>query len=115
MIVWNDNECIIKINEVAEKVAEEGADLVLNDAKRILMSKAKHPTGSLASQIEVKKSRFKYGGWIVQAQGPGTWKPPYRATFVELGTWKMDPIPYLRPALKMNKSKIVQLYKDRIK
>jgi len=115
VIVWNVKDVLKAVDRIAEEVAEEGAGLVLKDAKRLLMSRAKSPTGELASQIDVRKSKFKDGGFLVMSQGPGTWKPPYRATFVELGTHKMDAIPHLRPALRKNKTKIHQLYKDRLK
>lgn len=113
-IVWHDKKFTAEVQEVADEVAEEGADMVLNDAQQILMRDAKHPTGKLASEIEVKKSKFKDGGFIVIAQGPGNYDKFY-ATFVELGTHKMDAIPYLRPALHKNERKIQRMFKDRLK
>ena len=111
---WNDKQLLAKVDDITKKIAKEGADWVKNDAQKILMSKAKHPTGDLASQIDIKVSKFKGGGYIVQAQGAG-YRKPYRASFVELGTHKMAAIPFLRPSLRKNKTRIHRAYKDRLK
>jgi hypothetical protein len=92
-------------------------------------------TGTLASQIEVKKSKFEDGGWLVEAQGTGNYdivqrKTPvlrlnpnkksyhllktrnrYYASFVELGTRKMEGLGYLRKALKRNRYRMRKLLK----
>jgi len=121
-IVWNDKAFMARVNAVAEKVAEDGAEMVLRDAKRILMSKAKHPTGKLASEIKLIKSKFKGGGYIVIAQPPGGYDD-YYAIFVELGTpnkagkrrGSTEAMPYLRPALHKNKSRIRKRFRDAMK
>ena len=113
-IVWNAERFLNKVNAVANKVAEEGAELVLRDAQRNIKRIAKHPTGKLASEIEIIKSQYEDGGYIVMAQPPGKYTKFY-ASFLELGTYKDEAKPYLRPALKKNKKKIHQLFKDRLK
>jgi HK97 gp10 family phage protein len=120
-IVWNAERYLNKVNAVAEKVAAEGAEMVLKDAKRILMSKAKHPTGKLASEIVIKKSKFE-GGYIVIAQPPGGYDD-YYAIFVELGTpnkkglrrGSTEALPYLRPALHKNKRRIHKRFQAAMK
>jgi HK97 gp10 family phage protein len=121
-IVWNDKAFLKKVGVVAEDVAAEGADMVLKDAKRILMSKAKHPTGKLASEIVIKKSKFEGGGYIVIAQPPGGYDD-YYAIFVELGTpnkkglrrGSTEALPYLRPALHKNKRRIHKRFQAAMK
>lgn len=113
-LIWKSKEFLKKVQSAVEVAAKEGAELVAEDAKNILMKNARNPTGELASQIEIKTSRYKDGGYIVQAQGPGNYTK-YRATFVELGTSKMQAIPYLRPALKKNKRRINKIFRDQLK
>ena len=111
---WLGGEVEREITNIVDKVAKEGAEQVAKDAKAILMRKAKTPTGKLASQIKIKASKFRGGGYLVEAQGPGNFEKFY-AIFVELGTHKMKKIPYLRPALTMNRRKILDNYRNRLK
>ena len=111
---WNDKQLLAEVDKIMEGVAKEGAGWVRDDAKKILISKSKRSTGKLASQIEIKISKFKNGGYIVQAQGSGNYDK-YYASFVELGTHKMKAIPFLRPALARNKRRMYKAYKDRLK
>jgi len=110
----NVNEVIAAINHPLDEVCRKGADDIMNDAKNILMSLAEKPTGKLASEIEIKKSRFEGGGYLIVAQGPGNYSK-YYASFVEFGTSLMTMrklpefkgyIPYMRTALKRNRAKI---------
>ena len=110
-ITWNDKVLLKSVNSVISDIAMDGAGMVEKDAKRILMRDAKNPTGKLASEIEVKKSKFKDGGAIVQAQGPGNYTR-YYASFVELGTHDTGAVPFLRPALHKNLSKIRKKFQD---
>ena len=122
---WRDKELIEKVKNITDEVAREGAEKVMKDAKNILMKNAKHPTGELASRIKMKVSKFKDGGYIVQAQGPGDYNKFY-ATFVELGTKfgkrfgkkfprVIEKLPYLRPALAKNKRWLTREFKERMK
>ena len=104
---WYDKELIKKVNTIADSVAKKGADLVLKDAKRFVPIKS----GTLKSEIELKRGKFKDGDYFVQAQGPGNYKKFY-ATFVELGTHNTKKKPFLRPALNRNKSRIQRMFKD---
>lgn len=110
-IDWNDKALIGIVEGIAEKVAEEAAGWVQKDARMLLKMKAKHPTGKLASEIEIKKSKYPDGGWIVQAQGPANFSK-YYASFVELGTYKDEALPFLRPALHKNKSRILRRFRE---
>lgn len=116
-IDWNAKPYVNEVRAAMERVAEIGAKATAEDASRRLESHFKrkvrfseetHSTGELASQIEVKASQFKDGGWVVVAQGPGNYDR-YYASFVELGTSKMEAIPYLRPALRRNKYRMRRL------
>lgn len=103
---WQKNRVLAKIEAINEQWSERYAERIKQMAKTNLMGGAKSPTGHLASEIDVFKSRYKDGGHYVQAQGPGNWSPPYHASFVELGlskTRKMTAIPFMRPALKQNR------------
>lgn len=111
-IIWNEKKLLQHIDTIIEVISKEGAEWVAKDAKAILMKKAKHPTGELAGSIKVKKQAN--GWWRVQAQGPGDYERFY-AIHVETGTSKMKKIPYLRPALRINKRKIFNAYKGKLK
>ena len=101
-----------------EDIVKECAERVSEDAKRNLERLAPDGTGLLASQIEVKASKFKGGGYVVIAQGAGnysfvkakngTMRPRWYAIFAELGTARMRGaghagLGYLRKALRKNK------------
>jgi HK97 gp10 family phage protein len=117
-LLWYAEELLKKVDHIAEQVASEGADLVLRDAKRLVPVE----TGKLKSEIDIKKSKFKDGGYVVEAQAPGNYDDFY-ASFVELGTPNKKgkrhgttvARPYLRPALQRNKRRIFQMYQDRLK
>lgn len=112
-IDWDDKKFVNAIKKATAETAKDGAEYVAELAKRNLERKAPGSTGTLASQIEVKASKFEDGGWIVEAQGKnnydtiitgkGTLLHRWYAIFVELGTSKMEAIPYLRPALRRGK------------
>ena len=98
--------------KACDGAAKKGADKVLGDSKKYLMSKAAHPTGKLAGEIKLVQSKFEGGGYAVEAQGPGNYDRFY-ATFVELGSIRNPrPIPYLRVPLKAATNFIKGLFKD---
>ena len=113
-IEWNDKAFMKSAISDADEIAYKGAQMVASDARSILMSRAKHPTGKLAGEIEIKHSKFEGGGAIVQAQGPGNYDR-YYATFVELGTHRSVAVPFLRPALQRNRNRIHKMYQDATK
>lgn len=113
-----------------DKAAKKAAEKIMGDSKAFIAQHAKHPTGKLASQIELKASKYRGGGWAIQAQGPGNYEK-YYAVFVELGhistlwgkrTGKkggnpgpyVQPLPYLRNPLAANKNYILNQFKDLI-
>ena len=110
MIEWNDKEVVEKIKNAVAVACKDGAEKVARDAERLVPKKS----GGLARSIEVKESRFKDGGYLVTAQGPGNYDRFY-ATFVELGTFKDKPQPYLRPALRKNKRAMQRAFENLIK
>ena len=129
----NDNKVIISIDHKqfinltkreADKAAKKGAEQVLKDAKTYLKTHTKKGRGEagLAGEIKLEQSKFKGGGWAVEAQGPGNYEEFY-ATFVELGHFiravkkgpkigHAAPIPYLRSPLAMNMPYIKRQFKD---
>ena len=130
-----DNAALITLtNKVCDAAAKKGVDKVLADSKTYLKANTKHGHGEtgLAGEIKLEKSKFKGGGWAIEAQGPNNYKR-YYAVFVELGHRSsmfgrysrkkgnigsspvtVAPIPYLRNPLKANKQYIINLFKDLI-
>lgn len=112
MIEWNGKEVLNAAVIILDKVTKEVAENVMKDAKRILRQKAETTSErGLLTQFDVRKSKYKDGGYLVMCQGPGNWHPPYHASFVELGTYKDDPKPFMRPARKKNIRKANQMFK----
>ena len=115
MIEWHEKEVLNAVKIVLRNVSKEVAENVMKDAKRILKQKAKTTTaGGLLSQFDVRKSKFKDGGYLVYCQGPGNWRPPYHASFVEMGTFKDEPKPFMRPAYKKNKGKANRTFQQEL-
>ena len=97
-----------QINEVIRAVEANlavTAEIVYQDAKKTLAFKDK--TGNLRKSIRLKKSKFKDGGFIVEARGKNKDKG-YHAWLVEYGHLeyafsyatgrRVPPHPYMRPA-----------------
>ena len=108
-IEWNDKEWIKLVQQATDDACEEGAKMVLKDAKRLVPKK----TGELSSRIKIRDAPYEDGGWSVFAQGPGDYDRFY-AIFVELGTSDTKAQPFLRPALNKNKRKILKNFRDKI-
>ena len=83
--------------------SKKAADKIEKDAKTLLKQKvAKTTAGGLLDQFSVEEN--KYGdGYTVWCQGPGNWRKPYHSSFVELGTYKDEAQPFLRPTMKKHK------------
>ena len=110
---WFGKEVLAKTKRVVDDVSHEVAGDVLDDAKSILKRKAKKTTADgLLSQMDVKKSKFENGGYLVRVQGPGNWHKPYHASFVEMGTFKDEAKPFMRPALRKNKGNANRKFKE---
>ena len=113
MIEWHGKKVTNAAVAILEKVSKEVAEDVMKDAKRILRQKAKTTSErGLLEQFEVVPSKYKDGGYLVYCQGPGKWWKPYHASFVEMGTYKDEAKPFLRPAYKKNKRKADRLFQD---
>ena len=104
---WDEDKVLRVMEQVTDEILKDGAEDVLNEAKRLLTAGAKKPSGHLLREIGLVKSKYEGGGYFVIAQGKGHWTRPYHASFVELGTHKMDAIPFLRPAYKRHEKKVV--------
>lgn len=109
-LIWKSQKLIDDIRNAAEVATRKGAEMVAKEARTL----CPWDTGALATSIEMKKSKFRDGGWIVVAQAPGNYHRFY-ATFVELGTSEIKKQPYLRPALRKNKKNIVQMFEGALK
>jgi len=112
-LIWNDKELLGRVGNAVEVATEEGAKIVAATAARLAPSKS----GKLRMQIEAKPSRWKDGGWTVWAQGPGDYDRFY-AIWVELGapiTRNVKAQPFLRPALRMEKQKIMKAFEGKLK
>ena len=99
---WNPGNWLREVSAAMEQVEKSTAEKIRNDAQSLVPI----DTGTLRKEIEVTKSKFEGGGWIVIAQGPGNYSVFY-ASYIELSTHKMAAQPYLRPALKKNQSKFI--------
>jgi len=101
---WHGKAVLEATNKAVVRVASEIAKDVERDAKIILKSKAKQTTaGGLLDQFDVQE--LDDGTSLVWCQGPRNWKAPYHASFFELGTYKDDPHPFLRPAKERHERK----------
>ncbi len=115
-VSWFADDVIKQINKVTDVVSKEIANDVMVDAKKILKRKAKTTTEKgLLSQFSVEKSKFKNGGWTVWSQGPTNWHPPYHASFFEMGTFKDEAKPFMRPAAKKNQRTAKKKYHEALK
>jgi len=112
---WDGEKVINAAGKALEKTSKEIAEDIEKDAKEILKRKAETTTEKgLLSQFDVRKSRFNDGSYIVWSQGPGNWRPPYHASFLELGTYKDEAKAYMRPALRKNKSRARKKYQHEL-
>jgi len=128
---WDAADLYNRVDAAVQVASREGAILVAKEARQ----RAPWRTGELATSIEIKRSKFKDGGYSVIAQGPGNYRMIARKTpvlknvgkknqhlsttlsrfyaiFVELGTSDTAAQPFLRPALNANKRKINKIFKD---
>jgi len=103
MIIWNGDEFLKVAEHAIHGATRRSAEIVAKRARTL----CPWESGELATSITIEESKFKNGGHMVVAQGPGNYNK-YYASFVELGTHKMKSQPYLRPALKRSKSEIMK-------
>ena len=120
-IEWFDKKVLKKAKDLLHAVNRDGANMIAKSAR----SKAPWDTGDLATDIRVEKSKYEDGGFYVIAHGPKH-IGKYYASFVELGTpktgihpygnknipkVKVDADPFMRPAAKGEKPKIIKKWK----
>ena len=121
IIDWHDKAVIEKVKRATDRVLKRGAQRIRNQARRNISSR----DGTLRRTVNVLKSKFG-DGYLVAA---GAYSNPkaYYAPFVELGTpglvyqpgksrtGRRVPVekkPYLRPALKANRQRIMRDFKN---
>ena len=113
--IWHGKEVLNAAKIILDNVSKEIAEAVEKDAKRILKQKAKTTTEKgLLNQFSIQESKFKDGGWLIYCQGPGYWSPPFHASFFELGTFKDEPKPFMRPAKERHKRKANRMFQQEL-
>lgn len=111
-IEWQSERVMNAVEATMKAVSYATAKQILIDAGQILKQKAETTTEKgLLSQMDIKQSKFDKNGYIVRCQGKGNWRKPYHASFVELGTYKDEAKPFMRPAIRKNKRKANKQYR----
>ena len=122
-IEWYGDKILQDTNKVVAKASKTVAENLMEDAKKILKKNASTKSGKkkkaygtspggLLDQFDIQPSRFKNGGLLVWCQGPKNWRPPYHASFLELGTYKDEAQPFMRPAAAKNRRRAPKVYQD---
>ncbi len=121
---WNGAAVKVEVEGICEKAVNDGAKMVAKDARRL----APVRTGGLKKSIRIQK--WKKPGIVGAYVVAGEKNREHIARFVELGTpgetyksgkkkgRSRTPIkakPFLRPALKKNKSKIRNAFRNKLK
>ena len=102
-----------KLSRALEEALEEIAEKIRDDAK----SFAPVDTGSLRKSIRVERegelqfSVVAGGGGVIN---PRTGREVDYAGYVEFGTSRMSPQPYMQPALEKNRDEILKIVKRKI-
>jgi len=102
-----------KLKRALEEALEEIAEKIRDDAK----SFAPVDTGALRKSIRVeKKGELQFS--VVAGDGgvinPRTGREVDYAGFVEFGTSRMSPQPYMQPALEKNRDEILNIVKRKV-
>ena len=95
-------------NRLAENAASKAGDMVVQDAKAL----APVDTEALRDSIGKEIKRGKRGSFVQVGStiGDTSQAHGYYAFFIEYGTSKMAPKPFLRPALDKNRNTIMQIF-----
>lgn len=114
-------------SDVAKKVARSATNAAAQTIKKPAIAKAPSDTGNLKKNIIVRRipnSETKLTsehivtvrqGKLTEKQKSKGLQDAFYARFVEFGTVKMGPRPFLRPAFDENKTKAVDAMVKRIK
>lgn len=112
-------------SDVAKKVARSATNAAAQTIKKPAIAKAPSDTGNLKKNIIVRRipeTKLTSEHIVTVRQGKLTEKQKskglqdaFYARFVEFGTVKMGPRPFLRPAFDENKTKAVDAMVKRIK
>jgi HK97 gp10 family phage protein len=98
-VTWNEKAALARVSVAVEEACRETAEKVGTRAKA--STEFVDKTGKLRRSIQVFKSKFPDGGYIVHASAP-------HAHLIEYGHGGPAPAvahPFLRPAQKAEKSK----------
>ena len=117
---WHGRKVITEIEDICENAVMSGAKSVARDARRLVPK----DTGGLKKSIRVKT--FKKVGVFGAYIKAGEKGKEHIAGFVELGTpgtttrqgknrTPIKAVPFMRPALKKNKSKIRRAFQNKLK
>jgi len=93
------------LNEIAEKISSDARNFAPVD------------TGALRKSIRIeKKGKLRVsvvagGGGVIN---PKTGREVDYAGYVEFGTSRMSPQPYMQPALEKNKDEILRIVKEKV-
>ena len=93
------------LNEIAEKIRDDAKSFVPVD------------TGALRKSIRIEKkgklqvSIVAGGGGVIN---PRTGREVDYAGYVEFGTSRMNPQPYMQPALEKNRDEILRIVKEKV-
>ena len=102
-----------KLSRALNEALEEIAEKILDDAKNF----APVDTGALRKSIRTEKkgklqvSVLAGGGGVIN---PKTGREVDYAGYVEFGTSRMAPQPYMQPAFEKNKDEILQIVKEKV-
>lgn len=132
---WGDEAFLVEVSKKIKPKLKKVAEEIQQEAKQILKTKIPESTGSLADSIDVREIKTKTGsseiGYLIEAYGKLSAKEgnKYYASFVELGAWVypygnksasggkvyLKPTPFLRPAFKNKRSKLLTYTKGILK
>ena len=103
----------VKLKRALEEALEEIAEKIRDDAKDLVPV----DTGSLRKSIRVEKEGELQVSVIAGDGGvinPRTGREVDYAGFVEFGTSRMSPQPYMQPALEKNRDELLNIVKRKI-
>lgn len=98
-IEWFGESVTANVKRVMVKSLHVASYMVENDAKRLCPVDTGRLRASITHDFDDKQFKALVGSNV------------HYAKYVEMGTIKMSPQPYLRPALEMNREAIRKLFK----